>query len=255
MLTDHAGDILFPSWLWMRMIGRLAFPIFAFFVAEGFYHTRSVGRYAARLALFALISEIPFNLMHSGRILDFDAQNIFFTLLIGLVTIYGVSYINKPAVKTPALLKKADAYAVPPDPHDLPAKRTPPASNEALIMRTPPAWPLSPAQAAVLVAGMFAAELLRTDYGAFGVIAILIFFFFRERRAAALLCIIAINLVHGLLSFASGYLPIQALAGLSAIPLFFYNGERGIRVKYMFYVFYPLHILILVLIKIYIGSL
>ena len=67
MLIDHLGITLFPQAVWMRCVGRLAFPLFAFLIAEGFCRTRSFQRYLLRLLLCAAISEVPFNLLRSGR--------------------------------------------------------------------------------------------------------------------------------------------------------------------------------------------
>ncbi len=71
-------------YLWMRTIGRISLPLFCFLLAEGFCHTRDPKRYLARLCLFALLSEIPFDLANSGQPVDSAFQNIFFTLSIGL---------------------------------------------------------------------------------------------------------------------------------------------------------------------------
>ena len=78
------ADILYQV---MRGIGRTAFPIFCFVLVEGLYHTHDVKRYLLRLFAFALVSEIPFDLALSDRILEFGAQNVFFTLFLGLLVI------------------------------------------------------------------------------------------------------------------------------------------------------------------------
>ena len=78
----------------MRMFGRLAFSIFCFLLIEGFLHTKNRKKYALRLALFALISEIPFDLAFSYKSFDFSYQNVFFTLLIGLLVMIGFQTIT-----------------------------------------------------------------------------------------------------------------------------------------------------------------
>lgn len=84
MLLDHMWVTVWDV-PWFTMIGRLAFPIFAFQIAEGFFHTSSRKKYILRMLLFALISEIPFNLMVSGgRSYPFH-QNVMFTFLIALL--------------------------------------------------------------------------------------------------------------------------------------------------------------------------
>lgn len=87
MLIDHVGDVLYPGQLWLRCIGRIAFPLYCFLLVEGFYHTRNLKRYMSRLFIFALVSEIPFDLAFLGSWVDFSHQNVFWTLLIGLIAI------------------------------------------------------------------------------------------------------------------------------------------------------------------------
>ena len=68
MVFDHAGDLFFHDQLWMRMIGRLAMPLFSFCIAEGYRYTKDRKKYLLRMGLFALISEIPFDLAFAGKI-------------------------------------------------------------------------------------------------------------------------------------------------------------------------------------------
>ena len=84
MLIDHIGVALVPVPL-LRYIGRLAFPIFAYFIAEGFARTGSFKKYLLRMALFAVISEIPFNLVAGGTLFYFPHQNVMFTFCIALL--------------------------------------------------------------------------------------------------------------------------------------------------------------------------
>lgn len=84
MLSDHLWATLLPMQEWMSCLGRLAFPIFAFLTVEGYFHTKNLKRYLLRLLIFALISEVPFDLMYGGTVFYPFHQNVLWTFLIAL---------------------------------------------------------------------------------------------------------------------------------------------------------------------------
>ena len=182
--------ILFQMNLAFRLIGRLAFPIFAFLIVEGFLHTRNLKKYILQMGIFALISEIAFDLVGSGLILEFDHQNIFFTLFTGLLSI--------------AIFERL---------------------NEKPIMK----W-------SVPIVGMFVSSFFRFDYGAMGILVIFVFYYFHDDFKSR-------NLFNGVLLLQQ----LTAVFSLFLIQL--YNGKRGKQNKFFFYVFYPVHLILLLLIR------
>ena len=87
-----------------RTIGRIAFPMYCFLLTEGFVHTKNRKRYGTNLLLFALISELPWNFLHSGS-LFYGGQNVFFTLFLGFCGLYVIEYLcNRPALEASALI-------------------------------------------------------------------------------------------------------------------------------------------------------
>ena len=94
MTVDHIAYYLMDHNTWgydmMRTVGRMAFPIFAFLLVEGYGHTRSTRKYALSLLAFALISEIPWWLLNHD-----NTHNVFFTLLLGLIVIEGINKLGK----------------------------------------------------------------------------------------------------------------------------------------------------------------
>ena len=96
MLIDHIGLTWGINEL--RIIGRLAFPIFAFLLVNGYRHTKNLNKYILRLGIFALLSEIPFDLFLSHKAFNFNKQNIFFTLFLGLVMISLIDILKEKSV-------------------------------------------------------------------------------------------------------------------------------------------------------------
>lgn len=101
MLCDHLWAMLFPAAGWLTCIGRIAFPIFAFMAVEGFFHTHNLRRYLLRLLIWAILTEIPFNLMYGGSTFYPYHQNVLWTFLLSLLII---SLIEKCKARFPTLL-------------------------------------------------------------------------------------------------------------------------------------------------------
>src|SRR6266480_5550777 len=95
MIIDHMGLFFFPQFFFLRLIGRLAFPLFAWLIANGAYHTHDINKYLQRLYFFALISQIPFLL--ANRLIDphFAELNVFCTLFLGLCAIVLIQKTSK----------------------------------------------------------------------------------------------------------------------------------------------------------------
>jgi hypothetical protein len=192
-----------------RIIGRMAFPIYCFLLVEGFHYTRSRGKYALRLFVFALISEVPFDLALQQSFFDMSYNNVFWTLLIGLLTIWAADVLVQ---KTEQKLQQSAHWNL---------------------------W-RSLVRLLALFLGAFLAELLATDYGASGVFAIYIMYLLYEHRMAGFATmVVALALLSS---------PLELAALLMLIPLHFYDGTRGRQLKYFFYAFYPVHLLLLALI-------
>jgi hypothetical protein len=112
MLIDHLGYALAPMMPEplaslapaMRLVGRLAMPLFCFLIAEGYFHTRSPRRYLMRLSLFALLSEIPYDLLFARGPLEFSSQNVFFTLALALAAIWLYDHFEARGLSVASLL-------------------------------------------------------------------------------------------------------------------------------------------------------
>lgn len=211
MLIDHTGAVLLPQFFFLRMIGRLAFPIFAFLLVEGLSHTSNKMKYLIRLGVFALISEIPYDLAFYHETLDFNHQNIFWTLFLGLCLMMIIEKVRS-------------------------------GSMDQLVQVI--------ISVLAFIGISYISEVLHTDYGVLGIMTIGFFYIYRDRKALALSNVALLHIVYGLLgagfpTITNAANAVQALAALSMLLIVFYNGEKGRSLKYFFYVFYPAHLLIL----------
>lgn len=192
---------VFYTYMIMRQIGRIAFPIYCFLLVEGLFRSKNVWKYELRLLLFAVISEIPFDLAIKNTLFDVTYQNVFFTLLIGLLTIHAMNTLFKREL------------------------------NKAVKIF---------AEVAVAAAGALVAQFLHTDYGATGVLCIVCLYIFAGKKIG--------QMIAGCVAFFW-----ELTAPLAFIPIAFYNGKRGWKLKYLFYVIYPAHLLILYLVSVALG--
>ena len=190
MFLDHYYRIIGgPEWL--SILGRLAFPIFAFSISEGYSHTKNVNKYLMRLLNFAIIIQLP-------NFLGFQEYplNIFFTLALGL---FCLEILDNNKIN--------------------------------IVVRY-----------IVVLYLCFLAEKTGLDYGAYGVILIILFNKLKNNKLYIFIGFLALNLVILKIGNLS---EMQMYSVFSLVPIFLYNGKKGYGMKYFFYLFYPLHFIFL----------
>lgn len=210
MLIDHVnkaliypnldGGILLHISNLFDILGRIAFPLFAFFIVEGYFKTRNRKKYLLNLLIFGVISEVPFDLFTSGTFFNPRFNNVMFSLALCLITIWIIDVLK---TKMPRILW----YFI------------------SLII-----------VAIMCVVAMF----LAVDYDYHAIILVYLLYVFYNKP---------------ILSVILGYLSIikefWAFLGFGFILM--YNGERGKQSKILNYCFYPVHLLILGLIRIWLN--
>ena len=200
MTCDHVGMLFYPQVWWLRVIGRLTMPIMAFMLVEGFRHTRNVKKYMLRMAVFAIMTAVPYYLACK------TPWNVLFTLLLGLCALW---------------VWQQDWHV----------------------------WLRVGAVAVLALASAFC------DWPVVGVVMILGFALVPAGwwKNVAVTGGSAVMAVTVQLASGSGVWSYVHIGLLGAAPLLsLYNGKRGWNAKYLFYVYYPLHLLVLWLMKTYI---
>lgn len=184
------------------MAGRIAFPIFCFFLVQGVLLTGDYKKQIQRLLLFAVLSEVPFDLGLFGQAVYWGHQNVLFELALGAATIVGLKKIADGSIKRKKI------------------------------------WSI----VLFIITALFA-EFLAFDYGASGIIAMVLFYLvFNNRRRTMLM---------GLVGFLFEA-PFYGTVYLSLPLIYQYNGKRGRGGRWFFYIFYPAHLLALYLLSLWI---
>ena len=224
MLCDHLWGTIIPGNDWLTCVGRVAFPIFAFLIVEGYFHTKNLKKYVGRLLLFAFLSEIPFDLAMGSRLFYPIHQNVLWSFLISI----GLIHWNERVRKTGKLWQRLLVGCV-----------------------------------SVLL-GYVVGLITMVDYYHAGILTVLVFYFFRQKKwwsyAGQLLCLWYINIeMLGGFSYEvqlfrqTRFLMRQGLALFALIPIWLYRGKQGYHSKwlqYVYYGFYPLHLLVLGVLKV-----
>lgn len=201
MFIDHLRYIVPTHPMFMAYIGRLAFPIFSFQIAQGYLHTKSFKKYLLRLFIMALVSQLPYQLYFNTTRL-----NIFFTLILGLVCIYIYDHYFK--------------------------------NKKFLSIFT------------ILII-IWLSEVANCDYGWYGASIILSFYIFKDKVIPMSTSFIILTLIFYVTSYKSLFnintFWLFSCCISSLIPCLLYNGKQGPKIKYLFYLFYPIHIIVLLL--------
>lgn len=203
--------------LTFRIIGRISFPIFAWMIANGAMYTKNIKMYLVRLFVLACISQPLFYLVNSTIDPLFNGLNVFFTLFVGLCTIIFLRKIK----------------------------------NKFL-------WPI------IILLGAIVSNVTRSEYGGVGVWSIVFFYIFNNKKFYMIASQVFTYAVSYWLWFPLqpnqlyAYLLlfiIQLLGLFSLILITLYNGKEGYKVKYFFYLIYPIqYIFIYILQKQFLGS-
>lgn len=219
MFCDHFGDAFLGYTSIFNYIGRIAFPIFAFQISQGYLYSKNFKRYVIRLIIFALISQIPFYLFIYKFLTIIPGLNIFFTLLLGLACIFVYDNFSK-------------------------------LDSEKLSCKL---FGLEFKKYIALAISLFLAflgEWTHVDYGFWGVIVVFSFYLFRNHKLGMILAFIVLCLLkYGgwmiTYGFHIEYLCLCLSTMLASVFIYFYHGKQGPKIKYFLYFFYPLHLLAL----------
>ncbi len=207
MVIDHIGILFFPQTILFRAVGRLAFPIFAFTVANAFHHTKSRRTYLVRMLFLAALCQIPYGLLYHGLTL-----NIFFTLGFG----FGIVWLYQG-------IAKGNTFSFP---------------GILLVTGLILFFAWGDHTLFTLQYGGFGLALIFLFH---------LFYRRKWKTALAQILLLAVTAPVNIFFFQQDISwSLLSLCSALALPLILsYNGNKGRSWKYFFYLFYPLHLLFL----------
>ena len=213
MTCDHISYVIYRKVSYLNYIGRFAFPIFAFQISEGYTHTRSLMKYSLRLLVFALLSQIPFSL-YLSRLTNGYTLNVFFTLFLGLMALLIFDKFSKIECKSKFLHYSNIVIGI-----------------------------------ICVICLAVIAQVTNCDYGAYGISIIFIFYLLKDHKVLMNLAFIATTFVYYFDRLTSSsnfniYLISFICTCLSIVIIDLYNGKKGLNIKYLLYIFYPVHLLL-----------
>ena len=248
MIIDHSGDAFNPilgyNTLYFNVIGRIAFPLFCFLLVEGYRHTSNLKKYMLRLFIAALISQIPFQILVVNYMQAKPfAINVLFTLLFGLFALYIWNF------KLPN--KKENQEQIIKQENNKEIEKEKSNQIHSFTVLDVFIWIIKIILIALLI---IIASFANFDYGETGILLILaIFLLFKKSKITFLITIIGLSIINYRQAlFESIPWGITFVISASIIPFIFmvlYNGKKGPNTKHGLYVIYPLHLIILELIR------
>lgn len=216
MLCDHFSDSFFDNITFLNFIGRIAFPIFAFQIVISYKHTHDIKKFLLRLFICAIISQIPFSIFMYNYCGEYDHLNVMFTFIIAILALivydYKINYTKK--------------YQI---------------------------FLLTLAKIIIIALLSFVANLIHVDYGAWGVLLILFIHIFKEKKLMLIIGIIlfAIENYFFIASVPKLFIPLVFFTSIPVVFMLLFNGKKGPSIKYLFYIFYPLHLAIFDIVNLY----
>ena len=276
MLCDHAAVTLYPLWLGkagyelLRGVGRVAFPIYAFFIAVGYDKTRNLRRYLTRLCALALISQVPFVLVFVRSVFKpgdpltlslsvawpLALPLIAFVAAVWLVTVRRDASVLLPVLVLLAGVTELKAAGVTLLTTELNVFYTLALGLACVSILDRALKPERDIRTLLLQAAAVVACFLlirdTADYRYLGAALIVCFWAGKGQLLSQLLLLVMWAAIEYLLG-GSGVVKFL-FACLSAALLFFYNGERGKDLRRFFYWFYPAHLAVLGLLSLLISA-